>query len=192
MSENEADTSIKKRDCFVFNAETYTSDLGVQRREIGIVRMSEAWQALLYSQEGNFTVAMPSCSLMDITMPTLPSTPFPTTCRGITGTMSTCSSFWGKMLQHLKLLFFCGESTACSPIPLPSRTWTSEPILIVSLKPPRAQSAATACLPMACSLASFLPLLLPFSRILSAYFPNWGMNIKALERTYHTAQWRKL
>lgn len=65
----------------LFNAETYTSDLGVQRRDIGTVRMSEAWQALLYSQEGNFTVAMPSCSLMDITMPTLPRTPLPTTYR---------------------------------------------------------------------------------------------------------------
>lgn len=58
-----------------------TSDLGVQRRDMGIVRMSEALQALLYSQEGNLTVAMPSCSLMDITIPTLPSTPLPTTCR---------------------------------------------------------------------------------------------------------------
>lgn len=69
----------KKKDCVVFDAETYTSDLGVQRRDIGTVRMSEALQAFLYSQEGNFTVAMPSCSLMDITMPTLPSTPLPTT-----------------------------------------------------------------------------------------------------------------
>lgn len=57
----------------------FTSDLGVQRRDIGTVRMSEALQALLYSQEGNLTVAMPSCSFMDITMPTLPSTPLPTT-----------------------------------------------------------------------------------------------------------------
>lgn len=58
-----------------------TSDRGVQRRDIGTVRMSEALQALLYSHEGNLTVAMPSCSFMDMTMPTLPSTPLPTTCR---------------------------------------------------------------------------------------------------------------
>lgn len=58
-----------------------TSDLGVQRRDIGTVRMSDALQALLYSHEGNLTVAMPSCSLMDMTIPALPRTPFPTTCR---------------------------------------------------------------------------------------------------------------
>lgn len=56
-----------------------TSDLGVQRRDIGTVRMSDALQALLYSHEGNLTVAIPSCSLMDMTMPALPSTPLPTT-----------------------------------------------------------------------------------------------------------------
>lgn len=71
-------------------------------------------------------------------------------------------------------------------------TWTSEPILIVSLKPPRAQSAATACLPIACSLASFLPLLLPFSKILSAYFPSWGMNIRARDRTLSESHSKKL
>lgn len=81
-SEIQVDIVNKNEDCVIFNTERYTSDLGVQRRDIGTVRMSEAWQALLYSQEGNLTVAMPSCSLMDITMPTLPSTPLPTTCRG--------------------------------------------------------------------------------------------------------------
>lgn len=65
----------------MFDAGILTSDLGVQRRDMGTVKMSEALQAFLYSQEGNLTVAMPSCSFMDITMPTLPSTPLPTTCR---------------------------------------------------------------------------------------------------------------
>ena len=46
---------------------------------MGTVSTSEALHARLYSQDGNFTVAMPSCSLMDITTPTLPSTPLPTT-----------------------------------------------------------------------------------------------------------------
>lgn len=63
-------------------------------------------------------------------------------------------------------------------------TWTSEPILMVSLNPPNAQRAATACRPMACSFANFLPLLLPLSRILSAYLPNCGMYIKALDNTW--------
>lgn len=43
--------------------------------------MSDALQDFLYSQEGNLTAAIPSCSLMDITMPMLPRTPLPTTCR---------------------------------------------------------------------------------------------------------------
>lgn len=58
-----------------------TSDLGVHRRDIGTAKMSDALQDFLYSQEGNLTVAIPSCSLMDITTPMLPRTPFPTTCR---------------------------------------------------------------------------------------------------------------
>lgn len=70
------------KDYFAFDAGLLTSDLGVQRRDIGTVSMSEALQVFLYSQEGNLTVAMPSCSFMDMTMPTLPSTPLPTTCRG--------------------------------------------------------------------------------------------------------------
>lgn len=69
------------KDCTVPNVGILTSDLGVQRRDIGTVRISEALQVFLYSQEGNLTVAMPSCSFMDMTMPTLPSTPLPTTCR---------------------------------------------------------------------------------------------------------------
>lgn len=68
------------KDSTLSDAEILTSDLGVQRRDIGTVRMSEALQVFLYSQEGNLTVAMPSCSFMDITMPTLPITPLPTTC----------------------------------------------------------------------------------------------------------------
>lgn len=78
-SEIKNDIFHKNRDCVVSSA--CTSDLGVQRRDMGTVRMSEALHALLYSQGGNLTVAMPSCSLMDMTMPTLPSTPLPTTCR---------------------------------------------------------------------------------------------------------------
>lgn len=153
---------------------TRTSDLGVQSRDMGTARMSEVLQALLYSQEGNLTLARPSCSLMDMTTPTLPRTPLPTTCRA-----KESQGYWCSHMNQEKV-----------QLPPPELTWTSEPILIVSLKPPRAQSAATACLPMDCSLASFLPLLLPFSRMLSAYFPSWGMNIRARERTYRTVQSR--
>lgn len=96
--------SIKIR-TFVFDAETYTSDLGVQRRDIGTVRMSEAWQALLYSQEGNLTVAMPSCSLMDITTPTLPSTPLPTTCRA-EESQKICQHFKAFEGKGSKMFFF--------------------------------------------------------------------------------------
>lgn len=106
--------------------------------------MSEALHALLYSQEGNLTVAIPSCSLMDITIPTLPSTPLPTTYRGITFNynISVLSKDPTDMLYQGAIVKY--------PLSrLPSLTWTSEPIFMVSLKPPRAQSAATACLPMA-------------------------------------------
>lgn len=58
-----------------------TSDLGVHKRDIGTVKMSEALHDFLYSHEGNLTVAIPSCSLMDMTTPMLPRTPLPTTCR---------------------------------------------------------------------------------------------------------------
>lgn len=54
---------------------------------------------------------------------------------------------------------------------------------MVSLKPPRAHRAATAWRAILCSVASFLPLLLPFSRMLSAYFPSWGMYIRARDKT---------
>ncbi len=62
---------------------------------------------------------------------------------------------------------------------------------MVSLNPPSAQRAATACRPMACSFANFLPLLLPLSRILSAYLPSWGMYIKALDNTWERGVWRE-
>lgn len=62
-------------------------------------------------------------------------------------------------------------------------TCTSDPILIVSLKPPRAHSAATAWRAALCSLASFLPLRLPLSRMLSAYLPSCGMYMSARDRT---------
>lgn len=53
----------------------------MHKRDIGTVKMSDALQDFLYSQEGNLTAAIPSCSLMDITIPMLPRTPLPTTCR---------------------------------------------------------------------------------------------------------------
>lgn len=41
-SETQVDFVDKNENCVVFNAERCTSDLGVQRRDIGTVRMSEA------------------------------------------------------------------------------------------------------------------------------------------------------
>lgn len=41
-SEIQVDVVNKNEDCVIFNTERYTSDLGVQRRDIGTVRMSEA------------------------------------------------------------------------------------------------------------------------------------------------------
>lgn len=105
-------------------------------------------------------------------------------CFTIAGNLHTASviPMQAKHGQKRKLSF---KGTKCERQQI---TWTSEPILIVSLKPPRAQRAATACRAILWSLASFLPLLLPFSKILSAYFPSCGMYIRARDRTWRQKQ----
>jgi len=96
-----------------------------------------------------------------------------------------CFAATPKQAKHGQKHRLSSKGTRCERQQI---TWTSEPILIVSLKPPRAQRAATACRAILWSLASFLPLLLPFSKILSAYFPSCGMYIRARDRTWRQKQ----
>lgn len=56
-----------------------TSDLGTQSLDNGIVNVSDACEVFLQSMGGNLTVAIPSCSLIEATTPTLPDIPLPKT-----------------------------------------------------------------------------------------------------------------
>lgn len=53
----------------------------MQSLDNGIVKMSEAWDVFRQSifTGGNLTVAIPSCSLMEATTPTLLAIPLPNT-----------------------------------------------------------------------------------------------------------------
>lgn len=201
--------------CILYLISYRTSDLGTQSLDNGIVKVSDACEVFLLSivVGGNLTVAIPSCSLIDATTPMLPAIPLPKTynqrryasipglrhkklsVKHLADSTHNCSLH---KLQAICTLLCCyAEAKHGQKNQLPSKgircerweiTWTSEPILIVSLKPPRAQRAATACRAILWSLASFLPLLLPFSKILSAYFPSCGMYIRARDRTWRQKQ----